>query len=219
MIRARIQHHPSRAHLLPALLDSLKPIRTEVVEHTSEPPSPWGGYQKCMESLPRCKHILILQDDVVLARNFAAGLEQIARAKPDVPVCLFLARLPRDASARAQRAFRQGRPFVEISLRSFMPVVAVLWPRDKLIEFREWAKENPKFPGVGAGEPRSDDAMAGRWKMIERQRTVACVPSIVEHPDTEPSTIGRRPMWGRDKGRVAELFAVDALEHDWLRPT
>lgn len=168
-----------------------------------------------MEKLPRCSHVLILQDDVLLARNFAAGVEQIAKAQPDVPVCLFLARLPRDASARARRAFQQDRRFSDIAMRSFLPVVAVLWPRAKLIEFREWAKENPGLPGVRAGEPRSDDAMGGRWKMHERQKVLACVPSIVEHPDTEPSTI-RTVHQG--KHRTAELFTEDATAYDWLRP-
>lgn len=171
-----------------------------------------------MENLPDCTHMVIVQDDVELAANFAAGVEQIACAEPDVPVCLFLSRLPRDVSARAQRAHKMNVRFVQVSLRSFLPVVAVLWPIPKLIEFREWAQDNPHLPGVGAGAPRSDDAMGGRWKMIKRQRVLACVPSIVQHPDTEPSTIGRRPHAGRDRGRVAELFTDDALAFEWCRP-
>lgn len=215
LVRARVQHHPSRQHLLPALLESLSPLPTEVIEHASEPTSPWAGYQQCMENLPACSHMLIVQDDAELAANFAAGVRQIAHAQPDVPVCLFLARLPRDASARAQRAFRQNVRYVPLSVRGFLPVVAVLWPRAKLIEFRAWTQENPHLPGVGAGQPRSDDAMGGRWKMYERQRVLACVPSIVQHPDVEPSTIGRRAQMGRDRGRVAELFTDDALAYDW----
>lgn len=186
-----------------------------MIAHESDPPSPWAGYMLCMEKLPRCSHVLILQDDVELADNFAAGVKQIAAAKPDVPVCLFLAKLPRDASARAQRALRMNVRYIDLSYRGFLPVVAVLWPRHKLVEFREWASENPRLPGVGATDPRSDDAMGGRWKMIERQRVVACVPSIVQHPDTEPSTIGRRNMGGRDRGRTAMLFTDDATAYAW----
>ena len=169
-----------------------------------------------MEKLPRCSHMLILQDDVRLASNFPAACRQIASAQPDVPVCLFLARLPRDASIRARRAMQQGRRYSDIALRSFLPVVAVLWPRAKLIEFREWSEENPRLPGANAGEPRSDDAMGGRWKMQTRQRVLACVPSIVEHPDDEPSTIRNAPV---RRGRTAELFTEDATAYDWLCPT
>jgi hypothetical protein len=161
--------------------------------------------------------MLIVQDDVELAANFAPAVKQIAKAKPDVPVCLFLARLPREASVRAQRAFKHNQRFIELSYRGFLPIVAVLWPREKLLEFKAWADENPNLPGIGAHNlPRSDDAMGGRWKMLARQRIVACVPSIVQHPDMEPSTIGRRQMWGKDRGRVAELFTENAAEYDWL---
>jgi hypothetical protein len=157
--------------------------------------------------------MLILQDDVTLAANFAASVTRIAGANPERPVCLFLARLPRDASSKAERAMKQNVRYVPISLRSFLPIVAVLWPRAKLLEFSEWADANPGLPGQR--EPRSDDAMAGRWKMLKRQHVVACVPSIVEHPDVEPSTVGRQSMWGKDRGRVAALFTDDAARYDW----
>jgi hypothetical protein len=212
-VRARIQHHPSRANLLPVLLDRLAPIPTEVVEHSSLPPSPWLGYRKCMADPPDCSHLLIVQDDAIPAVNFPVACEQIAAAKPEHPVCLFLARLPRDASAKAARAMKMNVRYVELSWRCFLPVVAVLWPLEKLVEFAEWADENPGLPGQR--EPRSDDAMGGRWKMVTRQTVYACVPSIVQHPDETPSTIGIRAQWGRDRGRTAEFFADDALDYDW----
>lgn len=111
---------------------------------------------------------------------------------------------------------KMGRRYVQLSHRSFMPIVAVLWPREKLLEFAEWAEENPGLPGQR--EPRSDDAMAGRWKMMNRQTVLACVPSIVEHPDEVPSTIGKMAHWGKDKGRVAAFIADDALDFDWSMP-
>lgn len=185
----------------------------EVVTHSSSPPSPWAGYRKCLTGPPECSHLLILQDDVTVARNFAPAVETIAWANPDTPVCLFLARLPRDASAQAAKAMKQGRRYVNLNWRSFLPVVAVLWPRHKAVEFLEWAERNPQLPGQR--EPRSDDAVGGRWKMITRQTVRACVPSIVEHPDMVASTIGRTAQWGKDAGRVAFLLAADAAEFDW----
>jgi hypothetical protein len=166
-----------------------------------------------MADLPDCSHMVILQDDVLLAGNFAIGVRQIADAQPNDPVCLFLSRLPRDVSAQADRAYKQNRRYVRVNWRSFLPIVAVLWPRAKLVEFREWAESNPGLPGQR--EPRSDDAMGGRWKMLTRQTVWATVPSIVQHPDQEPSTIGRTAQWGRDKGRVAHLFTDDAAAFDW----
>lgn len=191
----------------------MKGLPVEVIEHSSDPPSPWAGYQRCLTDIPDCSHLLVIQDDAAPVRNFTAAVRQIAEANPDVPVCLFLARLPRDASTLAVRAMKQNRRYVELSWRSFLPVVAVLWPRSKAEEFRTWAEENPGLPAQR--EPRSDDAVAGFWKMRTRQTVRCTVPSIVQHPDMEPSLIGRRRSWGQDSGRVAMLLADDALEYDW----
>lgn len=213
MIHARVQHHPARAHLIPSLLPRLKGLPVEVIEHSSDPPSPWAGYLRCLADLPACSHLLILQDDAVPVRNFTDQVRQIAIANPDVPVCLFLARLPRDASILAARALKAGQRYIQLPWRGFMPVVAVLWPLAKALEFRTWAEEHPSLPGQR--EPRSDDAMAGMWKISTKQTVRATVPSIVQHPDMEPSLIGRRRAWGQDTGRVAFALADDALDYDW----
>jgi hypothetical protein len=212
LIRARIQHHPSRAHLIPDLVRGLAGLRPQVIEHSSDPPSPWAGYRKCLEKPPKCSHLLIVQDDAVLADNFVPAVKQIAEAKPDTPVCLFLGALPRDVMKKAIQAMRAETRYVPLPQRSFLPIVAVLWPREKAVEFLEWATENPKLPGQQ--EPRSDDAMGGMWKMRTRQHILVAVPSIVEHPDIERSTIGRQTQWG-GKPRSAALFSADALRYDW----
>jgi hypothetical protein len=166
-----------------------------------------------MTDPPDCDHLLIIQDDGVPMTGMADVLGEVAR---DVPVCLFLARFPRDTKPRVEQAMKMGRRYIRLSQRSFMPVVAVLWPMPKLVEFREWVKDNPHLPGQR--EPRSDDAVAGRWKMITRQEVLVTVPSLVDHPDMEPSTIGKTAMWGRDAGRCAQFLAGDAREYDWSMP-
>ena len=217
MILARIQHHPSRAELLPALKKALRPLRVEVVTHESDPPSPWAGYQKCLTNIPSsCTHLVVVQDDTVPSPRFAKAVRQIAKAKPDHPVCLFLARLPRDASVEAGRALGQNRRYVQLSLRSFLPVVAVLWPRHKAEEFLKWTEDNAILPGV-RGEPRSDDAVGGRWKMVTRQTVYACVPSIIEHPDEADSTIGKRGRHSTAAARTAAFIADDAGGYDWTK--
>ncbi len=217
MILARIQHHPSRAELLPELKRRLRPLRVEVIAHESEPPSPWAGYKLCLQNIPHAvKHLLIVQDDTVPAPHFAKAVRQIAKAHPTVPVCLFLSRLPRDASIEATRALRDDRRYVQLAWRSFLPVVAVLWPRAKAEEFLLWTQEGALLPGI-RGEPRSDDAVGGRWKMVTRQTVLACVPSIIEHPDEVDSTIGKRSRYSKAAARTAALIAEDAGAYDWSK--
>jgi hypothetical protein len=215
LIVARIQSHPARDHLLPRLLEDLAPLETEVVVHSSDPPSPWAGYQCCLSHLPSyADHLLVVQDDVELCHNFAPALLRIAESNPDVPVCLFLARLPKEASVRATRALQKNLRYVTLATRSFVPVVAILWPVAKAEEFMLWVEQNPHVRG--RFPQRSDDAMVGIWTILTKQEIRATVPSLVEHPDMEPSLIGRHPAWGKDKGRVAlHLVQGDALDYDW----
>lgn len=203
---------------MPALKNALRPLRVEVITHESNPPSPWAGYKLCLEDIPRaCTHLAILQDDTVPSPRFAKAVRQIAKTHPDVPVCLFLGGLPRDAALEAGRALTAGRRYSTLSLQSFMPIVAVLWPRHKAEEFLEWTKDNATLPGV-RGEIRSDDAVAGRWKRITKQTVLTCVPSIVEHPDEVVSTIGKRSPRSKWPARKASFIAEDAGAYDWSQP-
>lgn len=154
----------------------------------------------------------MIQDDAVVVPNFAPAVEQIAASNPDTPVVLFLARLPRRTSLLATRALKARESYVTLWFRDFCPVVAVLWPTPKAREFMEWAKD-ARLPGQP--NPRSDDAVVGRWMLLTKQTIRVCVPSIVQHPDMEPSLIGRQPAWGKDTGRVALHLASDALDYEW----
>jgi hypothetical protein len=106
-----------------------------------------------------------------------------------------------------------GRRYVQLSLRSFMPIVCVLWPREKLVEFAEWSAE-VRLPGPVP--PRSDDAVAGRWKLETRQIVLACVPSVIQHPDEEPSLIRNHSL--KAAKRTAAFLAEDARSIDWSLP-
>jgi hypothetical protein len=209
MIHVRVQGHPARRHLHQALVEAIG-LPAEVMLHKSDPPNPWKGYQQCLSDLPECTHLLLVQDDVRVCKGFVETVEKVAS---EVPTCLFLARLPRDVSRQATFALKQNRRYVTWIPRSFVPVVAILWPIQKAEEFMAWTKIKRRM--AGRYEPRSDDAMVGLWGAITRQEFRATVPSLVEHPDMEPSLIGRRASWGKDSGRVAQHFCEDGLLFDW----
>lgn len=210
---ARIQGHPSRADLHPALVASLAPLEVTVSLHVSAPPNPWLGYRQALTELPDCTHVLVIQDDSVVCANFAPALEQIAAANPDVPVCLFLAYLPRPTATAATKALRLNQRYADVNFRDFVPVIAILWPKHKAEEMMAWTESNPKLPGNPA--PRSDDSVIGFWMRRTKQRIRVTVPSLVQHPDQVVSLIGRRAAWGKDRGRVALYLAEDGLAYDW----
>lgn len=203
-ISVRIQHHPGRAYLLPPLLEQLP--GAEVVtdpDPDSAFPSPWRTYRECLArpAPAGTSHLLVLQDDVLLCRRFLEVAAELARPEP---VALFLGGAPAVSAGRASRAPRGS--LVALVPAEFVPVVALLWPVEVAESFLAWCGEH-RLPGDPA--PRSDDAVVGRWARRTGQVVYAATPSLVEHPDVEPSLIRKKVGAGRIKWRVA---------HDWIGP-
>ncbi len=209
-IHARVQHHPARAHLLPRLLHHLAPLlSTQVVEHFSDPPDPWAGYKACLTGLPDCSHVLVIQDDAQPVPGFASVLPLIAEANPGRPVCLWMSAIPSATAGRARRAWGK-QAYVPLGPAPFVPLVAVLWPKQAAQAFAGWAQ-------AASGLTRADDGNAARWMKATRTEFMVTVPSIVEHDDFTPSVKGgsQKAAEGRDRNRVALLLADDARDYDW----
>ena len=215
MIVARVQSHPSRRQIRQRLLDGLTGIPTEIVETDFDPPNPWLGYKECLRSVSEadCTHALIIQDDALACHNIAPALERIAELC-DVPVCLFMPMVSATRKAAVQ-AGNRGECFVEVLPRGFLPVVAVLWPKKKAVHFLNWSETSGALRRRNGQsvQHRSDDAMGYLWMRTQRQRALATIPSLVQHPDDVPSTI----TIGR--GRLTALFwhepPWDPMSVDW----
>jgi hypothetical protein len=204
-----VQHHPGRAHLLPRLLHHLRLLSPEVVAHSSDPPDPWAGYRLCLTDLPDCTHVLVIQDDAIPVPGFADALPLVAQANPNTPVCLWMSAIPASCAGRARRAYGKQR-YVPLGPTNIVPLVAVLWPRARAVEFAEWAQ-------TAARLTRADDGNAARWARQTRQEFMVAVPSIVEHDDFTPSVKGgtRGESHGRASDRVALFLAEDARAYNW----
>lgn len=114
------------------------------------------------------------------------------------------------------RAAKKDERYVtaRMAINEFCPVVGILWPIPKALEFRTWTETNPHK--LGHPRPRSDDGVLGRWSALTHQMVRFTVPSLVEHQDMIPSVKGRNNhAWGKDKQRVAWWFAEDALAYEW----
>ena len=179
-----------------------------MVEHSSDPPDPWAGYKLCLTNLPDCTHVLVIQDDALPVPGFADVLPLIAARNPQRPVCLWLSGAPANAAGRARRAYGRSR-YISLGPAPYVPLVAVLWPRQRAVEFLEWSETAERIT-------RADDGNVARWMRQTRQDFGVCVPSIVEHDDWTPSVKGGLPeTQGRDRARVAMLLADDAVRYQW----
>ena len=208
MIHCRVQAHPSRTHLHSRLVALLEPLSVEVMVHESEPPDPWENYRRCLEYDGEASHLLVIQDDGVPAPGFVDAAGRIAARHPDTPTCLFLGSLPSATASLARRAKPDVR-YVPLTVGSFMPLVAVLWPTHVARSVLDWS-------GTARGMTRADDGNAARWVRATRQQILVAVPSIVQHDDGEPSVKGGRAHvpW-QEAWRQALLLADDATAYDW----
>lgn len=209
-VHVRVQHHPARKALVDRLLHHLEPLPgTEVVEHSSQPPDPWEGYKLCLTDLPDCTHVLVLQDDAMPVPGFAQAVQAIAEHHPDRPVCLWMSAIPAATAGRIRRSFPKQR-YVPLGPANFVPLVAVLWPRELAVRFMVWSE-------TAARMTRADDANVARWMRQEKIEFQVAVPSICEHDDWTPSVKGgsRGESHGAASDRVALLLAEDATQYDW----
>lgn len=203
-----IQHHPSRADLIPALLERLAGLTVEVVADP-EPdatPSPWRTYRACLEQTPAwATHRVILQDDVVPAPGFASALTAAVTARPDKPVALWLGGSPMDACVAMKQASKAGRRWIDLSPYSWFPCVAAVWPAAVARDVLAWAAANK----IEGDRHRADDGILARYFRARRLWPLATVPSLVSHPDVVESVIGRRAWRGRQPSRVECLTVPD----------
>jgi hypothetical protein len=221
-VQVLIQAHPARAELAEGLLDCLGAGEIIYDPDPGAPPSPWRTYEACVRRGLELgtDSILVIQEDVLVCGRFLEGVELALAARPDNPVAFFVpGKLPAYINA-IYRVRRDGGVWAELPTGSWCPVVATAWPRALAEGLLEWAATN-RPPAW-----RADDEIAGRFLYYVNTPVMATVPSLVEHPDTEPSVMNghKRVGDGRDPGRRAYYFigdepgfGCDATVIDWTR--
>lgn len=205
-LHARIQHHPSRAELLPELLRKLEPFTTDVI--TDDPAatirSPWRVYLRCVTEPWDGTHLLVIQDDARPAEGFAQAALSAIRAAPDRVLCLFMQGTPPPV-ARAVRNGRDGT-FVELQYMTWLPAVATVWPRDMADGLALWGRSL-----AVARRQRADDGVL--WKYVKsRGGALVTVPSIVQHDDVVPSIMVGAKRQSSDGWRSAARYMEDVTE-------
>lgn len=187
-----IQHHRSRADLLPDLIGGFSGLDFVVcVDDGGDPPNPWRGHQLCLEALEDMadvvdpySHLVVIQDDALVCDEFECHLHCALEAEPDAVLVLFLAAYPRLSAIAARRAHAIGEDFSPIHRKDCVPVVGISYPVALVADVLAWSVT---YKGRVS---RSDDFMLGHWMRATNRRVLATVPSLIQHPDDVPSLIG-----------------------------
>ena len=143
----------------------------------------------------------MLQDDTWPCDRFPSRLRAAIEERPTDIVVLFM---PGAGAHRGAvlRAAHRGHSWTQVP-RTWLPVVAAAWPVELAADFLSWSDEHGYDDVI---RHRADDGVVGRWAAKRRVSAWATVPSLVQHPDTSPSLIGRRHGNGRNQARVAAVF-------------
>jgi len=197
-----VQHHPKRARLLDTLLPALGECDVISDPEPDGPPSPIRTYLACLRAMPPwATHLLIVQDDVFIQspHGFVQKVALKVAERPDSLVALFLAGAPARSARLAQQAHRRGQSWVLMAPNDWTPTVATVWPRVLARRFLAWCDDHPRLIKMG------DDSVTGAWTTVENVPVWATVPSLVEHPDVEPSLIRRKAGAGKNRFRIAAV--------------
>lgn len=211
-----MQHHPSRAHLLPGLLELLGDATVVEDPEPDAHSSPWRCYRHALELCPSGADVaLIVQDDARPCRDFPLAARRAIEACPDRVVCFFLGGAPRHTSERARAAAAARHSWAEVKLAGnnvFCPVVATAIPTRLIPGLLDYAETKATLREI-----LSDDAIVGRYLEHAGEQAWATVPSLVDHPDDQVSLIGKPHMFGRNSARVAAvpIGDRDPLTIEW----
>lgn len=184
-LSTRVQHHPSRASLLDALLTRLDGLDPEVIpDPGGRQRSTWRTHRACLESLPDdASHLLVLQDDAWPCDNFAASVRAAIAEKPERIICLFMSGAS-ILNRRMNIARKAGERWMEFPQTTYIPLVAVVYPAEVARQIPAFA-DKKKIP-----VSRVDDAVVGMFCRAHRLTATVTVPSLVQHRDDIDSAMG-----------------------------
>lgn len=184
-VAVRIQHHPSRVELAERLTEQVAAFDDVEVIEDPEPTAhrnAWRSHRACLEAVPAsATHLLVLQDDAVPTEGF---YEALSRAITERPESVLLPFIPGFAYLRKQ--MRETRAtsesFMRFNPRSFVPVVAIVYPAPVAQDLLAWAEQRGHRRGA-------DDGIVAFYCKARRIFPAAMVPCICDHDETA-QTIG-----------------------------
>ncbi|MFE5996928.1 MULTISPECIES: hypothetical protein [unclassified Streptomyces] len=178
VISAAVMAHPRRAAEAARLADALPGWGTEVVVDPAPEAGP-GALRTARAAwaavAPDATHHVVLQDDVVPCRDFAAQVAHAVRELPDAPLALY-ANWNSWNGAATRAAALQGASWVPAVPGEWTPSLALVLPRADVEALLA------AVPPDTAG-PDPDDTVLARELGRRGRRVLIPVPHWVEHAD------------------------------------
>jgi hypothetical protein len=218
-----VTHHSSRERELEVLLASLGSYRDRVRVCTDPGTTgSWPTTKECWTNLPESSYHLVLQDDVVVCRDFVPGLIRAIRHRPAAIVAPYSGRWGK----KALEAKEGGRSWVKLPghLSGQAICMPTVWARSFIPWHDAWEPPYDSEFWVKEGcttKARLEAARANwsDWRVMQfakhnRLPIWFTVPSLVDH---QGAMSGVNPR-GNSSNKRAQLFIgedTSALSVDW----
>lgn len=197
----RIQHHPSRARLLPRLLAELEDFDDVQVVADPDPDGKretWPVHSACVRSLSAAAETLVvLQDDALPQPGFSTRLSTVVERWPEQILLGFVPGFPRERRL-AQQTLAAGGDHFRFQVQSYLPLVCVVYPAAVANGLLVWADAQPR------ASMRADDSLVAEYARRRRLRPIALAPCLVDH-DATVATLGRQQRRDGPHRRAALL--------------
>jgi hypothetical protein len=190
-----VEHHPSRHALLARCTPADMPVRVVADPDPDGEPSSWRCYQACLDVVIRSSesHAVVIQDDAIPCVDFSERVEAAISDHPEAVIGLFCSHQHPQLALAMRRAADAGTRYVRHPMGWF-PTVAVVWPSAAAWAFRHYGDDQRIRPRTDRSE---DEVRVARWGRRMGVTMIHTVPSLVEHPDDQPSLFQRRAKRGR----------------------
>lgn len=184
----------TRVEELHKITDHLTPGYEVVQDHDRD--GVWETARRCLiwGRDSGHSHLLILQDDLKLCRNFELAVDKIVEAVPGEMISLFYGK-------------RKGfDPFFRWNLAEGPWGQAVIYPTHLIADLLEWVALNIHH------QFNSYDARVALWCIAARRKCWVSMPSLVDHRGDMKSAMGHV---GKREGPFYIGDDKDPLELDW----
>lgn len=194
MIDTVIISHHSRKEYLNNLLGSIDlPARVLVDEGSHDP---WWNARRAYQSFNGGSHLLLMEDDIKLAKGFSEAVVKIITALPTTPVSLYV---PRKGIMLKAKQMSVNYVWMKEGCYGQANII----PAQYVSQFLKF--EEGRFSGV------LSDLRLGLFYALHKIKMLCTVPSLVEHIGNR-SSITHKGAFGN---HVAKVFQEDVSGINW----